>query len=277
VLDLIKVILLGIVEGVTEFLPVSSTGHLIVAVALLRPGFSEAFSNIFEIFIQLGAVVAVVAYYRVDLWRQVRAAPTDRQVQHFWLALLIAFIPAALVGLALRSTIKTYLFSPLTVAITLILGGIAFIIIERRLQTTAQQPSARPTTDDLMNVNFRQALVVGVVQTLSLIPGVSRSASSIFGGLLAGLNRETATRFSFYLMIPTLGLATVVDLLLSLDDLQGGDLIYLLVGTIVSAVVAWVAVGWLVRYIARHTFVPFGYYRIIAGIVILVLTALAVL
>jgi undecaprenyl-diphosphatase len=271
VLDLIKVIVLGIVEGVTEFLPVSSTGHLIVALALLRPNFSEAFSNIFEIFIQLGAVVAVVAFYRADLWQQVKSIPTDRRVQHFWLALLVAFIPAALAGLALRSTIKAYLFSPVTVAIMLIVGGIAFILLERRLQTETQ------ATAELMTVSFRQALVIGIIQTLSLIPGASRSAASIFGGLLAGLNRETATRFSFYLMIPTLGLATVVDLLLSLEDLQSGDLIFLLVGTVVSALVAWLAVGWLLRYIARHTFVPFGYYRIVAGVAILILAALAVL
>lgn len=270
-LDLIKVLLLGIVEGVTEFLPISSTGHLIVAAAILRPNFSDALSSTFEIFIQLGAVVAVIAYYRADLWRQVKAVPTDRQVQRFWLALFIAFIPAAGIGLVLHSTIKAVLFSPVIVAVALIAGGVVFIVLERRLKHETH------TTAVLMDVSFRQALIIGVVQTLALIPGTSRAAASIFGGMLAGLNRETATRFSFYLAIPTLGLATIVDLLLSLKDLQGGDLIYLAVGTVVSGVVAWLAVGWLLRYIARNTFIPFGYYRIAAGIIILILAAVAVI
>lgn len=270
-LDLIKVILLGIVEGVTEFLPISSTGHLIVAVALLQPNFSPALSGTFEIFIQLGAVVAVIAFYRADIWRQVSTVRTDRQVQRFWLALIIAFIPAAVIGLALHSAIKTYLFSPLTVAIALIVGGIAFILIERRLKDQT------PATTELMEVSYRQAFVIGAVQVLSLIPGTSRAATSIFGGMLAGLNRETATRFSFYLAIPTLGLATIVDLLLSLEDLHGDDLLFLAVGTVVSGIVAWVAVGWLLRYVSRNTFIPFGYYRIAAGVVILILMAAAVL
>lgn len=270
-LDLIKVLILGIVEGITEFLPISSTGHLIVATAALQPNFSPALSGTFEIFIQLGAVVAVVAYYRSDLWRQVVRVRSDREVQHFWVTLFIAFVPAALIGLVLHSAIKTYLFSPTTVAISLIVGGIAFLFVERRLQSQSQ------TTEALMNVSYRQALIIGVVQTLALIPGASRSAASIFGGMLAGLNRETATRFSFYLAIPTLGLATIVDLLLSLDDLQGDDLLFLAVGTIVSGVVAWLAIGWLLRYVSRHTFIPFGYYRIVAGVIILVLAAASLL
>lgn len=270
-IDLIKVLILGIVEGVTEFLPISSTGHLIVATALLQPNFSPALAGTFEIFIQLGAVVAVVAYYRSDLWRQVVSVRTDREVQHFWVTLFIAFVPAAVIGLALHSAIKTYLFSPTTVAIALVVGGVAFLVIERRLQTQTQSTAA------LMQVSYRQALIIGVVQTLALIPGTSRAAASIFGGMLAGLNRETATRFSFYLAIPTLGLATIVDLLLSLDDLQGGDLVYLAVGTVVSGIIAWVAIGWLLRYVSRHTFIPFGYYRIAAGIIILILTTASLL
>ncbi len=271
-LDLIKVIILGFVEGVTEFLPISSTGHLIVATALLQPSFSDAFKNTFDIFIQVGAVVAVVAFYRVEIWRQVRSVTTDRQVQHFWLAIMIAFIPAAVVGLATRSFIKDHLFSPVVVAISLIVGGILFIVIERSLATGKRR---RP--DALMQVSFRQAFVVGVVQILSLIPGVSRAAASIFGGMLSGLDRETATSFSFYLAIPTLGAATVVDLLLSLKDIHSGDLVYLAIGTIVSGIVAWFAVGWLLRYISRHTFTSFGYYRIVAGIIILLLAAASVL
>ncbi len=281
-LDLIKVIILGIVEGITEFLPISSTGHLIVATALLQP-FTTLFTNpdqlqtfrsTFEIFIQLGAIIAVVAYYRNDIWRQVTSVRTDRQVQHFWVAIVIAFIPAAVIGLATRGFIKAHLFSPVVVAATLIIGGVLFIIIERSLVQKEMQ-----TTDELMSISYRQALIVGIVQVFSLIPGVSRAAASIFGGMLSGLSRETATGFSFYLAIPTLGAATVVDLLLTIKDqgISGDGLLFLGIGTIVSGIVAWFAVGWLLRYISRNTFIPFGYYRIAAGIVILLLVAATII
>jgi len=272
VLDLIKTIILGIVEGITEFLPISSTGHLIVATALLQPSFANTpFANTFEIFIQFGAVIAVIAFYRADIWQQVKTVRTDSKVQHFWIAIVIAFIPAAVIGLATRSFVKNHLFSPVIVAVSLIVGGILFIIIERLLSSRKEeQPEA------LMDVTYRQALTIGLIQVISLIPGVSRAATSIFGGMLSGLNRETATRFSFYLAIPTLGAATVVDLLLSLKDIHGGDLVFLAVGTVVSGIVAWFAVGWLLRYIAGHNFTGFGYYRIVAGIVIFVLIATAI-
>ncbi|HVU11959.1 MAG TPA: undecaprenyl-diphosphate phosphatase [Phototrophicaceae bacterium] len=282
-LDLIKTIILGIIEGLTEFLPISSTGHLIVATALLQPFVSLASTpdglatlrNTFDIFIQFGAIVALVAYYRKDIWTQVRTVRRDQQVQHFWIAIIVAFIPAAVLGLALRKFIENTLFSPVIVAISLIVGGILFLILER---TIGQKETNE--ADTMMDVTYRQALIVGVVQVLSLIPGVSRSGASIFGGMLSGLNRQTATRFSFFLAIPTLGAATVVDLLLSLKDLHGSGaayFAYLALGTIAAGVFAWIAVGWLLRYIAHNTFVPFGYYRIVAGIVILVLFAIAVL
>ena len=271
-LDLIKTIILGIVEGVTEFLPISSTGHLIVATALLQPSFSATFKDTFDIFIQFGAVIAVIAFYRADIWKQVKTVRTDPQVQHFWIAIVIAFIPAAVIGLLTRSFIKTHLFSPTIVALSLIVGGVLFIIAERMLSgRKEEQPEA------LMDVTYRQAAMIGVIQVISLIPGVSRAASSILGGMFSGLNRETATGFSFYLAIPTLGAATVVELLLSLKDIHGSDLVFLAIGTIVSGIVAWFAVGWLLRYISRHDFTPFGYYRIAAGIVILVLVAVTVL
>jgi undecaprenyl-diphosphatase len=193
-------------------------------------------------------------------------------VQHFWIAIVIAFIPAAVIGLATRSFIKTHLFSPAIVAISLIIGGVLFIIIERMFSSRKDdQPEA------LMDVTYRQAVMIGLIQVISQIPGVSRAAASILGGMFSGLNRETATRFSFYLAIPTLGAATVVELLLSLKDIHGGDLVFLAVGTVVSGIVAWFAVGWLLRYISRHNFTAFGYYRIAAGVVILLLIAAAVL
>lgn len=259
--ELIKVIILGIIEGVTEFLPISSTGHLIVAAAILD--FQGSINGTFEIFIQLGAVFAVIGYYWADLWKQVRTVPHDRQVQHFWLAIIVASIPAAIFGFLLRDWITEVLFSPVVVAISLIVGGIVFLIVERRPQADS------PETTDLMNITFRQALLVGIMQTLALIPGVSRSGASIIGGLFAGMDRKVATNFSFYLSIPVLGGATILSLILSLDEISSGDLLNLVVGAVVSGVVAWFAIAWLLRYISRNNFVIFGYYRIIAGIIIL--------
>jgi undecaprenyl-diphosphatase len=257
--DLWRVVVLGIVEGVTEFLPISSTGHLIVFSDLLN--FEGSLGGTFEIFIQLGAVLAMVWFYRRDLWQQVRAAPRDRTVQRFWLNLAIAFIPAAGIGFFFHSWIKERLFSPETVAVALIVGGVLLLLIERRDHSAG--------TASLYDVTPRQALGIGLAQVLALIPGASRSATSIMGGLLSGLDRPTATAFSFYLAIPTLGLATVFDLLTSLDQISGGDVLNLLAGTVVSFVVALAAIGWLLRYIATNDFRLFGYYRIIFGLIVL--------
>ncbi|NDJ62744.1 MAG: undecaprenyl-diphosphate phosphatase [Chloroflexi bacterium] len=270
--ELIKAVILGIVEGITEFLPISSTGHLIVASALLD--FQIGLEGTFEIFIQLGAVVAVVAFYRRDLFRQLRTVRADRGVQRLWLAIAVAFLPAAVIGLLLRDWIKAVLFSPVVVAITLIVGGVLLIVVERR---PGMQSGRLVTTEALDQIGWRQAVVIGFAQTLALVPGVSRSAASIIGGMFSGLSRQTATQFSFYLAIPTLGGATVVDLLLSLDEIGSDELVYLAVGTVVSAVVAWFAIGWLLRYVSNNNFIPFGYYRIAAGLIFLLLAAAAVI
>lgn len=267
-LELLKVIVLGIIEGITEFLPISSTGHLIVASAILQPDFSPALTNTFEIFIQLGAVIAVVLYYWRDLWSLLMRARTEPDASRFWVGLVIAVIPAGIMGFLLRDFIKTVLFSPVVVAIALIVGGIILILIERLLGQ--QQPP--PSSDkDFSVLTYRRAALIGIAQVAALIPGVSRSAASIIGGMLVGLQRKDATRFSFFLAIPTLGGATIVDLLLSLNEIQPNDLLYLAVGTITAGIVAWFAIGWLLRYVARSTFTMFGYYRIAAGIVILAL------
>lgn len=257
--DLWRVVVLGIVEGITEFLPISSTGHLIVASDLLN--FQGSLGGTFEIFIQLGAVLAVVWYYRRDLWQQVRSAPSDRSVQRFWLNLVIAFIPAAVIGLLLHDWIKERLFTPPVVAAALIAGGVALLLIERRDHAQG--------TASVFDVTPKQALGVGLAQTLSLIPGMSRAASSIIGGLLMGLDRPTAAAFSFYLAIPTLGLATLYDLAGSLDQITRGDVLNLLVGTVVSFVVALLVISWLLRYIAHHDFKIFGWYRLVLGVIVL--------
>jgi undecaprenyl-diphosphatase len=191
-----------------------------------------------------------------------------------WLCLIIGTIPAGLTGFVVRDFVKSTLFNPVTVAVALIVGGIILIWVERRGFGQSADSSA---STDLSTVTLRQALLIGIAQITALIPGVSRAAASIIAGMVVGLNRQTATRFSFYLAIPTLGGATTFDLLLSLDELQGSDLVYLVAGAVVSGIVAWFAIGWLLRYVAGHTFVQFGFYRVIAGIVILILAALSLL
>lgn len=271
--EIISAIILGIVEGITEFLPISSTGHLIVAVALLRPNFVDTLpEGTFEIFIQLGAVLAVVLYYWRDLFRQVTTVARDVKVQRLWLAIVVAAVPIAVFGFLARDFVKEVLFNPTVVAISLIVGGILLILIERRRAPTTESQEA-----DLSVITMRQAFLIGLVQVIALVPGVSRAASSIIGGMAVGLNRKTATQFSFYLAIPVLGGATLVDLVLSLDEIQSDGFLYLGIGLVVSFIVAWLAIGWLLRYVARNNFVPFGFYRIAAGVVILLLVAAQIL
>lgn len=257
--ELWRVIVLGIVEGITEFLPISSTGHLIVFADFLK--FEGSVGGTFEIFIQLGAVLAVVWYYRRDLWRQARAVPSDRAVRRFWLNIVIAFLPAAVVGFVLHDWIKAHLFRSAVVALAMIVGGVVLLLVDRREHSV--------NTASLYDVSPKQALGVGLAQIFALIPGASRSATSIIGGLLGGLDRPTATGFSFYLAIPTLGLATVFDLIKSLDQITTGDVLNLALGTAVSFVVSLVVIGWLLRYIAHHNFVPFAVYRIVMGLLVL--------
>jgi undecaprenyl-diphosphatase len=266
----LKVVILGAIEGITEFLPISSTGHLIVATALLE--FNQL-NGTFVIFIQLGAVLAVVGFYRVSLWQQFSNIRTDSNAQHLWLTVVVACIPTAFFGFLLRDWIKAVLFDPLVVAIALIGGGIAFLLVERRSGAVAENE----VTSDLSAITYKQALAVGFAQLFALIPGVSRSGASIISGLWGGMNRNIATQFSFYLAIPTLGGATVIELLTSFDQLGKRDLVALVVGAVISGIVAWVSISWLLRYVTRNSFVVFGYYRIFAGLVILLLLAVRVL
>ena len=261
----VSVVVLGVVEGLTEFLPISSTAHLLVSADLL--GFQNSIGGTFEICIQLGTIFAVVGFYAPDLLGQLRSLPTSATTRRFWLAIFVAFLPAALVGFVLRDWIKHFLFaSPSVIAWSLITGGIVLIVVERLPQREASVHSVECMT-------LRQAFGIGVAQILALIPGVSRSGASIVGGMLAGLDRSTATTFSFYLAIPTLGAATLADLLGSLGQITSADVSRLLVGTLVAMAVAWMSIGWLLRYVSGHRFVGFGIYRIIAGLVILVLIA----
>jgi undecaprenyl-diphosphatase len=270
-----KVIVLGVVQGITEWLPISSTAHLLIVADLLA--YTGSIGGTFEIFIQLGTVLSVVAFYVRDLLGQAGAllgqgSPAEtRSARRFWLAVLIAAIPAAAIGILGRDFIKTVLYnSPFVIAGALIVGGVVLIIVERL-------PARTHPTDDLGQITPRQALGVGVAQIFALVPGVSRSGSTIVGGLLAGLDRRTATAFSFYLSIPLLGGATIVDLLGSLDAIGPADWGRLALGAVVAMIVGYVTIGWLLRYIARNSFIPFGIYRIAVGLLILALAASGVL
>jgi undecaprenyl-diphosphatase len=247
-------LLLGIVEGLTEFLPISSTGHLILV--------SEAFgltgqrAEVFDIFIQLGAVLAVVVEYRRRLVDAIR--PGRRE---FLGKVVLAFVPAAAVGLLLHDFISEHLFSARTVAAALVAGAVLILVVEalpRRERTSAAE-----------GASWRQALGVGIAQCAALWPGFSRSAATILGGLVCGMNRPAATEFSFFVAIPTLGSATVYSLLKRYHALQPGDAVYLGVAFAVSFVVAWWSIRWLLRFVSTHTLRPFAWYRLALGLLVL--------
>lgn len=260
-------VIAGVVEGVTEFLPISSTGHLILTSDLLQ---FDSVEGTFEIFIQIGAVIAVILYYRTELQLQARnLVSNDSKIntspRQLWLGIIIAFIPAAIVGLLLGEQIDEYLFNPTTVALALIAGGILFLLVENYMQ---DKLSEQESIED-KPLTLKQALWVGVWQVLALIPGMSRSGMTIIGGMISGLDRQRATQFSFYLAMPTLGAATLFTLAKNLQTVSTDDLIILAIGTVVSGIVAWFSIGWLLRYVATNNFVIFGYYRIIVGVLIL--------
>lgn len=256
---LFKAFILGIIEGTTEFLPISSTGHLIVAGDLLN--FNDGKGKVFEIVIQLGAILAVCWEYRQRLGKVITNVASDRVAQRFTGNLMIAFLPAALLGLAFHHQIKTYLFSPIVVAIALIVGGFAILAIER--YAPAQDT---PTVDD---INWKHALKIGFAQALALVPGVSRSGATILGGMVFGLSRQAATEFSFFLAIPIMFAATGYDLLNSWNLLAWEDLPMFVVGFITAFISALLAVKILLRYVAHHDFRPFAWYRIIFGVMVL--------
>jgi undecaprenyl-diphosphatase len=253
-------LLLGLVEGITEFLPISSTGHLIFVGRLC--GLTGERAEVFEIFIQLGAVVAVVVEYRAKLMTVARGLSASAASQSFAASIAIAFLPVVGIGLLTHHWITEHLFGPRTVAAALITGAVAILAIER------WKPA--PTIDRPEGVGPARAALIGLAQCVSLWPGFSRSAATILGGLLCGVERKAATEFSFFLAIPSLGAATVYDLWKKHQALVPGDLIWLLVATAVSFVVAWASIRWLLRFVATHDLTPFAWYRIVLGILVLI-------
>ena len=257
---LIKAAVMGIVEGLTEFLPVSSTGHLILAGALL--GMDDAKAKVFDIAIQTGAILAVVMVYWQKIRDTVLALPTQPNARRLVLNVLIGFLPAVVLGLLFGKAIKAHLFTPVVVASTFIIGGFIILWAEKR------PPSATRVhrVDDMTALD---ALKVGLVQCFAMIPGTSRSGSTIIGGMLMGLSRTAATDFSFFLAIPTLVGAGAYSLYKERALLSMADAPMFAVGLLFSFLSAWLCVRWLLRYISTHNFVPFAWYRIAFGIVVL--------
>ena len=256
---LLKALILGVVEGLTEFLPVSSTGHLILASDLLD--FNDEKGKVFEIVIQTGAMLAIVWEYRAKFAGVVAGLARDRQARQFVINLVIAFMPAAVLGLAFGSYIKAALFKPVPVAIAFIVGGLVILWAERR--------EHRITVESVDEMRWTDALKVGCAQAFALIPGASRSGATIIGGLLFGLSRRAATEFSFFLAVPTLIAAGAYDFYKNRALFDAGDIGVFTVGTVASFASAFLCVRWLLRYIASHDFTVFAWYRIAFGIVVL--------
>jgi len=249
-MDILNALILGVVEGLTEFLPISSTGHLILASELL--GANDERGKVFDIAIQTGAILAVIWEYRARLFR------VDPKL---WLNLIVAFIPAAVLGLAFGATIKAHLFSAVPVASAFIVGGLIILFVER-----GKLPFR---VDATQAMTWRDALKVGIAQCFALIPGTSRSGATIIGGMLFGLSRRAATEFSFFLAVPTLLAAGAYDLWKNRALFAPRDLPMFALGLLVAFVCAFIVIRWLVRYVASHDFRPFAWYRIVFGALVL--------
>ncbi|MCL2468724.1 MAG: undecaprenyl-diphosphate phosphatase [Alphaproteobacteria bacterium] len=248
--------IMGVVEGLTEFLPVSSTGHLLLMNEILH--FEGPQGNVFEIVIQFGAILAVVAVYFQRLWRVAIKAPRDPQARRFLYAVLLAFLPAMVIGFFAHGFIKAVLFNPIVVAVSLVLGGIVILVIEKKAPV--------PTVHEIEDMPMKTALYIGLAQCIAMIPGVSRSGATIMGSLLLKVDRKTAAEFSFFLAIPTMAAATAYDLYKNFGHLTADDGIVIAIGFVVSFLVAYGVVKTFVGFISRHGFAPFAWYRIVIGL-----------
>ena len=256
---LIKALVLGLVEGATEFLPVSSTGHLIIVGDLLN--FNDERGKVFEIVIQLGAILAVCWEYRAKIGHVLASMTTEAVSQRFAVNLILAFLPAAVLGLAFHHAIKQYLFSPITVAVALIVGGFAILVIEKY--------APQPDTHSVDEMDWKHALKVGFAQALALVPGVSRAGATILGGVVFRLSRKTATEFSFFLAIPIMFAATFFDVYQGREMLHAADFDVFAVGFVTAFFSALLVVKGLLRYVAHHDFRAFAWYRIGFGVLVL--------
>jgi undecaprenyl-diphosphatase len=255
----LKAVVMGLVEGATEFLPVSSTGHLILADWILGFGAKD---GVFEVVIQAGAMLAVIWLYFGKLWKTLIGLPKDRTSQNFALAVAIGFLPAAVLGFAFHDYIKNNLFSPWVVSVSLIVGGVVLLFVDR-----IKVPTTTTSVDDL---SFKTALKIGLFQCVAMIPGVSRSGATIVGALLSGVDRKTAAEFSFFLAIPTLMGAAAFDFIKAKDTLQASDMTLIAIGLVTAFVSALIVIKAFIAWLTRHGLGVFGWYRIVVGLVMLV-------
>jgi undecaprenyl-diphosphatase len=261
---LVKAAILGVVEGLTEFLPISSTGHLILAGSLL--GWHDEKAKVFQIAIQTGAMASVVWYFRERIARVITGLFSDRTSQRFAINILIAFLPAAVLGVLFSKYIKAVLFKPVPVAIAFVVGGLIILWVERKQRRSFQ----RARIEHIDQLSALDALKLGLAQAVALIPGTSRSGATIIGGMLFGMSRSAATEFSFFLAIPTLVGAGAYDTWKYRDLLGADDLPLFAVGLISAFISALACVHWLIGYVSRNGFVPFAWYRIAFGVLLLV-------
>ncbi|MCI3203683.1 MULTISPECIES: undecaprenyl-diphosphate phosphatase [Pandoraea] len=262
----LKAVILGVVEGLTEFLPISSTGHLILVGSLLN--FNDEKGKIFDIVIQFGAILAVCWEFRAKIAQVVCGLGSDAKARRFAVNVIIACIPAIVLGLLFGKHIKAVLFNPLVVATAFIVGGVIILLVERhnRRNVEAGKPPRVRSIDDLSAID---ALKVGFAQCLALVPGTSRSGATIIGGMMFGLERRVATEFSFFLAIPILFGATIYELYKSRSMLEVSDFGLFGIGFVFAFISAFICVRWLLRYIASHDFTAFAWYRIVFGLVVL--------
>lgn len=269
-IELLKAVLFGIVEGVTEWLPISSTGHMILLDEFIHLGVSAEFYKLFEVVIQLGAILAVILLYFENIWplKQKNGSLTlDRNTLDLWGKIIVACFPAAIIGILFNDWMEEHFFTPEVVALTLIIYGILFIIIETRNIGSGK-------VKNVHDISYSKAFQVGIFQLLSLVPGTSRSGSTIIGGLLIGLERSVAAEFTFYLAIPAMIGASLLKLVKYIMRVgfvfNGSELLILVIGCIVAFIVSIIVIRFLMSYIKKHNFVPFGYYRIVLGILVLI-------
>ena len=267
-LDIIKVIILGIVEGITEWLPISSTGHLILVGNVLKPGMSDAFMEMFDVVIQLGAIMAVVVLYfhKLNPFSPTKTEKQKMLTWQMWFKVVIASVPAAIVGLLFNDILNEIFYKPLPVAIMLIVYGILFIIIEKN------NAGKTPSVTRISQLNLQMLLWIGFFQMLALIPGTSRSGATIIGALIIGVSREVAAEFTFFLAIPVMFGASLLKLIKFGFHFTGAEFGLLLLGCIVSFGLSVVAIKFLMGYIKQHDFKVFGYYRIVLGGIIVIWT-----
>lgn len=264
-LDIIKVIILGIVEGITEWLPVSSTGHLILVGDLLAPGMSEEFMEMFNVVIQLGAIMAVVVLYfhKLNPFSPKKSKKQKMMTWQMWIKVMIACVPAAVVGLLFNDYLDAVFYKPLPVAIMLIVYGVLFIYVENR------NKNVKPKVTKISQLTLQMLIWIGVFQMLALIPGTSRSGATIVGALLIGISRETAAEFTFFLAIPVMFGASLLKLVKFGFAFTGAEFGLLMLGCVVSFIVSIIAIKFLMGYIKKNDFKVFGYYRIVLGAIII--------